>query len=146
MVNSGKSLFSWRPAAIRGRRRWRGFLDVSGTRCCVFYPREGVSQAQKLQMVTTGGRNTHVIAVNGNFDDAQTGVKRIFADRQFAETMNRQGRVLSSANSINFGRLVPQVVYYFSAYADLLNEGAIKLGDEVNFLRSDGQLWRYPRG
>ena len=80
------------------------------------------------------------IAVNGNFDDAQTGVKRIFADRQFAETMNQQGRVLSSANSINFGRLVPQVVYYFSAYADLLNEGAIKLGDEVNFCVPTGNF------
>ena len=123
-----------------GKAALEGFLDVSGTRCCVFYPREGVSQAQKLQMVTTGGRNAHVIAVNGNFDDAQTGVKRIFADRQFAETMNRQGRVLSSANSINFGRLVPQVVYYFSAYADLLNEGAIKLGDEVNFCVPTGNF------
>ena len=123
-----------------GKAALEGFLDVSGTRCCVFYPREGVSQAQKLQMVTTGGRNTHVIAVNGNFDDAQTGVKRIFADRHFAETMNRQGRVLSSANSINFGRLVPQVVYYFSAYADLLNEGAIKLGDEVNFCVPTGNF------
>ena len=123
-----------------GKAALEGFLDVSGTRCCVFYPREGVSQAQKLQMVTTGGRNTHVIAVNGNFDDAQTGVKRIFADRQFAETMNQQGRVLSSANSINFGRLVPQVVYYFSAYADLLNEGAIKLGDEVNFCVPTGNF------
>ena len=86
-----------------GKAALEGFLDVPGTRCCVFYPREGVSQAQRLQMVTTGGANTHVIAVNGNFDDAQTGVKRIFADRAFAETMAAQGRVLSSANSINFG-------------------------------------------
>ena len=97
-------------------------------------------QREIFILVTTGGRNTHVIAVNGNFDDAQTGVKRIFADRQFAETMNQQGRVLSSANSINFGRLVPQVVYYFSAYADLLNEGAIKLGDEVNFCVPTGNF------
>ncbi len=91
-------------------------------------------------MVTTGGANTHVIAVNGNFDDAQTGVKRIFPDRAFAETMDAQGRVLSSANSINFGRLVPQVVYYFSAYADLLKAGAIKLGDEVNFCVPTGNF------
>ena len=118
----------------------KNFLDVPGTRCCVFYPREGVSQAQRLQMVTTGGANTHVIAVNGNFDDAQTGVKRIFADRAFAETMAAQGRVLSSANSINFGRLVPQVVYYFSAYADLLKAGAIKPGDEVNFCVPTGNF------
>ena len=74
-----------------GKAALEGFLDVPGTRCCVFYPREGVSQAQRLQMVTTGGANTHVIAVNGNFDDAQTGVKRIFADRAFAETMAAQG-------------------------------------------------------
>lgn len=93
-----------------------------------------------MQMVTTGGANTHVIAVNGNFDDAQTGVKRIFSDRAFAETMDAQGRVLSSANSINFGRLVPQVVYYFSAYADLLKSGAIKLGDEVNFCVPTGNF------
>ncbi|MFR5786586.1 MAG: hypothetical protein ACLUHE_05395 [Christensenellales bacterium] len=85
-------------------------------------------------MVTTGGANTHVIAVNGNFDDAQTGVKRIFADRAFAETMAAQGRVLSSANSINFGRLVPQVVLLFlRLHAVLLKAGAIKPGDEVNF-------------
>ena len=123
-----------------GKAALEGFLDVPGTRCCVFYPREGVSQAQRLQMVTTGGANTHVIAVNGNFDDAQTGVKRIFADRAFAETMAAQGRVLSSANSINFGRLVPQVVYYFSAYADLLKAGAIKPGDEVNFCVPTGNF------
>ena len=123
-----------------GKAALEGFLDVPGTRCCVFYPREGVSQAQRLQMVTTGGANTHVIAVNGNFDDAQTGVKRIFADRAFAETMAAQGCVLSSANSINFGRLVPQVVYYFSAYADLLKAGAIKPGDEVNFCVPTGNF------
>ena len=123
-----------------GKAALEGFLDVPGTRCCVFYPREGVSQAQQMQMVTTGGANTHVIAVNGNFDDAQTGVKRIFSDHAFAETMDAQGRVLSSANSINFGRLVPQVVYYFSAYADLLKSGAIKLGDEVNFCVPTGNF------
>ena len=123
-----------------GKAALEGFLDVPGTRCCVFYPREGVSQAQRLQMVTTGGANTHVIAVNGNFDDAQTGVKRIFADKAFAETMDAQGRVLSSANSINFGRLVPQIVYYFSAYADLLKSGDIKLGDEVNFCVPTGNF------
>ena len=106
-----------------GKAALEGFLDVPGTSCCVFYPREGVSRAQKLQMVTTGGDNTHVIAVEGNFDDAQSGVKRLFADRAFAQKLDEKGRVLSSANSINFGRLVPQVVYYFSAYADLLKAG-----------------------
>lgn len=123
-----------------GKAALEGFLDVPGTRCCVFYPREGVSRAQKLQMVTTGGRNTHVIAVNGNFDDAQTGVKRIFSDPNFARAMNAQGRVLSSANSINFGRLVPQIVYYFSAYADLLKEGAVAPGDKVNFCVPTGNF------
>ena len=123
-----------------GKAALEGFLDVPGTRCCVFYPDGGVSQAQRLQMVTTGGSNTHVIAVKGNFDDAQTGVKKIFSDPDFAAKMNEQGRVLSSANSINFGRLVPQVVYYFSAYADLLAEGAIQPGDKVNFCVPTGNF------
>jgi len=123
-----------------GKAALEGFLDVPGTRCCVFYPDGGVSQAQRLQMVTTGGSNTHVIAVKGNFDDAQTGVKKIFSDPDFAAQMDRQGRVLSSANSINFGRLVPQVVYYFSAYADLLAEGAIAAGDKVNFCVPTGNF------
>ena len=123
-----------------GKAALEGFLDVPGTRCCVFYPDGGVSQAQRLQMVTTGGSNTHVIAVRGNFDDAQTGVKRIFSDPDFAREMDAQGRVLSSANSINFGRLVPQVVYYFSAYADLLKSGAITMGDKVNFCVPTGNF------
>ena len=123
-----------------GKAALEGFLDVPGTRCCVFYPEGGVSQAQRLQMVTTGGSNTHVIAVRGNFDDAQSGVKRIFSDPDFAARMDAQGRVLSSANSINFGRLVPQVVYYFSAYADLLAAGEIALGDKVNFCVPTGNF------
>lgn len=123
-----------------GKAALEGFLDVPGTRCCVFYPREGVSRAQRLQMVTTRGGNTHVIAVEGNFDDAQTGVKRIFSDPDFAREMDAQGRVLSSANSINYGRLVPQIVYYFSAYADLLSSGAIRPGDAVNFCVPTGNF------
>ncbi len=123
-----------------GKAALEGFLDVPGTRCCVFYPKEGVSRAQELQMVTTGGSNTHVIAVKGNFDDAQTGVKRIFSDPAFAREMDRQGRVLSSANSINFGRLVPQIVYYFSAYADMLASGAIVQGEKVNFCVPTGNF------
>jgi len=123
-----------------GKAALEGFLDVPGTRCCVFYPKDGVSQAQRLQMVTTLGDNTHVIAVKGNFDDAQTGVKKIFSDPDFAAEMDRRGRVLSSANSINFGRLVPQVVYYFSAYADLLAEGVIAMGDKVNFCVPTGNF------
>ena len=123
-----------------GKAALEGFLDVPGTRCCVFYPEGGVSRAQYLQMVTTGGSNTHVIAVRGNFDDAQTGVKRIFADPAFAREMDAQGRVLSSANSINFGRLVPQIVYYFSAYADMLASGAVRMGEPVNFCVPTGNF------
>lgn len=91
-------------------------------------------------MVTTGGNNTHVIAVNGNFDDAQTGVKNLFASEEFNHAVNEKGKVLSSANSINFGRLVPQIVYYFSAYADLINAGRIALGDSVNFVVPTGNF------
>ena len=112
-----------------GKAALEGFKDVPGTSCTVFYPTDGVSDVQKLQMTTTGGENTHVIALNGNFDDAQSGVKALFSSEDFHQQVNARGKVLSSANSINFGRLVPQIVYYFSAYADLLNAGAIALGD-----------------
>ena len=123
-----------------GKAALEGFRDVPGTSCTVFYPMDGVSAVQKLQMVTTGGNNTHVIAVNGNFDDAQTGVKNLFASEEFAKAMDEKGKVLSSANSINFGRLVPQIVYYFSAYADLVKEGRILLGDPINFVVPTGNF------
>ena len=123
-----------------GKAALEGFRDVAGTSCTVFYPRDGVSDIQKLQMVTTGGSNTRVIAVEGNFDDAQTGVKALFSSPDFAERMNARGRVLSSANSINFGRLVPQVVYYFSAYADLVSRGDIVCGAPVNFVVPTGNF------
>ena len=123
-----------------GKAALEGFRDVPGTSCTVFYPLDGVSDVQKLQMVTTGGNNTHVIAVKGTFDDAQTGVKELFSSGEFAEEMNRRGKTLSSANSINFGRLVPQVVYYFSAYADLVNKRAIAPGDPVNFCVPTGNF------
>lgn len=123
-----------------GKAALEGFKDVPGTSCTVFYPQDGVSDVQKLQMVTTGGDNTCVIGVEGNFDDAQTGVKEIFSDPAFAKQMDQRGRVLSSANSINFGRLAPQIVYYFSAYADLLAQGAIELGDKVDFCVPTGNF------
>ena len=123
-----------------GKAALEGFKDVPGTSCTVFYPTDGVSDVQKLQMTTTGGENTHVIALNGNFDDAQSGVKALFSSEDFHQQVNARGKVLSSANSINFGRLVPQVVYYFSAYADLLKAGAIKPGDEVNFCVPTGNF------
>ena len=123
-----------------GKAALEGFRDVPGTSCTVFYPLDGVSDVQKLQMVTTGGSNTRVIAVRGNFDDAQTGVKELFGSEEFIEEMNRRGKTLSSANSINLGRLVPQVVYYFSAYADLVREHAILAGDPVNFCVPTGNF------
>ncbi len=123
-----------------GKAALEGFRDVPGTSCTVFYPLDGVSDVQKLQMVTTGGNNTHVIAVHGNFDDAQTGVKELFASEAFRQEMAMAGKTLSSANSINLGRLVPQVVYYFSAYADLLKAHAIAPGDPVNFCVPTGNF------
>ena len=123
-----------------GKAALEGFRDVEGTSCTVFYPLDGVSDVQKLQMVTTGGGNTHVIAVRGNFDDAQTGVKELFASGEFVEAMNARGKTLSSANSINFGRLVPQIVYYFSAYADLVSRNVVRPGDPVNFCVPTGNF------
>ena len=112
-----------------GKAALEGFKDVDGIKICVFYPDGGVSQVQRAQMVTQEGNNVTVCAVKGNFDDAQTGVKMIFAACRDKELPNR----LSSANSINIGRLAPQIMYYFKAYRDLLDAGKIKLGDEVNF-------------
>lgn len=116
-----------------GKAALEGFKDVDGTSILVFYPRDGVSDVQKLQMVSQSGRNVCVSAVAGNFDDAQTGVKNIFSDKAFAERLNDKGYFLSSANSINWGRLLPQIVYYFSAYCDCVKRCEIKLGDEIIF-------------
>ena len=112
-----------------GKAALEGFRDVPGIRICVFYPDGGVSQVQRAQMVTQEGENVAVCAVRGNFDDAQTGVKNIFAACQGRDLPV----ALSSANSINIGRLAPQIMYYFRAYRDLLDAGKIHLGDEVNF-------------
>ena len=112
-----------------GKAALEGFHDVPGVRICVFYPYGGVSQVQRSQMVTQEGGNVAVCAVYGNFDDAQTGVKNIFAACQGRELPC----ALSSANSINIGRLAPQIMYYFRSYRDLLDSGKIRLGDEVNF-------------
>ncbi|MBO5868764.1 MAG: threonine synthase, partial [Oscillospiraceae bacterium] len=109
-----------------GKAALEGFRDVDGVEICVFYPHGGVSKVQRAQMVTQEGKNVHVCAVEGNFDDAQTGVKNIFAS-------GVEGKDLSTANSINIGRLAPQITYYFKAYADLLSRGQIKMGDQVNF-------------
>ena len=98
-----------------GKAALEGFRDVEGTRIIVFYPDNGVSEIQKLQMITQEGNNVGVSAVSGNFDDAQNGVKQIFTDEAYKESLLKNGYKLSSANSINWGRLVPQIVYYFSA-------------------------------
>lgn len=115
-----------------GKAALEGFMDVEGTSVTVFYPQGGVSAVQERQMVTSRGKNVHVVAVRGNFDDAQTGVKRLFADPDFIAEMNSRGKTLSSANSINLGRLAPQVAYYLSACADLLSQGAITWEEGVN--------------
>ena len=115
-----------------GKAAMAGFADVPGTRIIVFYPKDGVSRVQELQMVTQKGGNTSVVAIHGNFDDAQTGVKKMFADQQLAAELAARGFQFSSANSINIGRLVPQVVYYVYAYARLLADGEIKEGEPIN--------------
>lgn len=115
-----------------GKAALAGFADVPGTRIIVFYPQGGVSRIQELQMVTQKGDNTAVVAIHGNFDDAQTGVKNIFGDRDFAERLAGKGFQLSSANSINIGRLVPQIVYYVYAYAKLVSNEEIADGDPIN--------------
>ena len=117
-----------------------GFADVPGTKIFVFYPSGGVSAIQRLQMVTQRGGNVGVCAVKGNFDDAQTGVKQIFGDAAFAEELTKRGFFLSSANSINWGRLLPQIVYYFSAYCDFVNSGKMKAGEEIVFCVPTGNF------
>lgn len=123
-----------------GKAALAGFADAPGTGITVFYPEGKVSRVQELQMTTQTGGNVSVCGVRGNFDDAQSAVKRIFADRELAERLAERGVVLSSANSINVGRLVPQVVYYFAAYAQLLRAGAIEAGDEVEFCVPTGNF------
>lgn len=123
-----------------GKAALEGFRDVKGTRIIVFYPDNGVSEIQKLQMVTQEGNNVGVAAVNGNFDDAQSGVKKIFTDEDYKEFLLHNHFKLSSANSINWGRLVPQIVYYFSAYADLLAGNEIKMGEKINIVVPTGNF------
>ncbi len=115
-----------------GKAALEGFRDVDRTKILVFYPDGGVSDMQKLQMVTQEGSNVGVCAVRGNFDDAQTGVKRIFSDEALREELAARGYFLSSANSINWGRVLPQIVYYVSSYCDLLSSGAITAGQKIN--------------
>ncbi len=115
-----------------GKAALEGYKNIDKTKIMVFYPVDGVSRVQKLQMSTQTGDNVNVCAIKGNFDDAQTGVKKIFSDSEAVKALNDKGYFFSSANSINWGRLVPQIVYYISAYCDLVNSGSIKIGDEIN--------------
>ena len=123
-----------------GKAAMEGFADVPQTRIMVFYPKDGVSKVQETQMVTQDGANVGVCAVVGNFDDAQAGVKRIFSDAAIRETLAARGFFLSSANSINWGRILPQVVYYISAYCDLVRDGRIVMGDKLNFCVPTGNF------
>lgn len=123
-----------------GKAALEGFKDVEGTNIIVLYPEDGVSEMQKLQMRTQEGENVAVFGIKGNFDDAQAAVKRIFRDEKMIAALKEQGFVLSSANSINWGRLVPQIVYYFYSYGKLLAKGDINVGDEINFSVPSGNF------
>lgn len=123
-----------------GKAALAGFADVPGTKIIVFYPKNGVSPIQEKQMVTQKGANTHVVGIHGNFDDAQTGVKKLFADEALAKEMDEKGFQFSSANSINIGRLVPQVVYYVYAYTRLLANGKLSDGEKMNVVVPTGNF------
>lgn len=123
-----------------GKAALSAFADVEGTRIIVFYPKGGVSAIQELQMVTQKGKNTTVVGVNGNFDDCQTGVKNIFNDEEFKKELDNAGFTFSSANSINIGRLFPQVAYYVWAYSRMVKMGEIKAGEEINFVVPTGNF------
>ncbi len=123
-----------------GKAALEGFKDVEGTKIMVFYPSDGVSDIQKLQMITQEGKNVCVSGIHGNFDDAQNGVKAIFTDEKAKADLLEKNYVLSSANSINWGRLAPQIVYYISAYCDMLKNGDIKLGEKINICVPTGNF------
>lgn len=123
-----------------GKAAMEGFRDVKGTKVAVFYPDEGVAKMQRLQMCTQSGKNVLAAAVEGNFDDCQRAVKRMFASEEFNAELAKKGVRLSSANSINFGRLAPQIAYYFSAYLDLWTSGQIENGDKIDFVVPTGNF------
>ena len=123
-----------------GKAALEGFRDVKGTKVAVFYPDEGVAKMQRLQMSIQDGNNVHVSAVRGNFDDCQRAVKNLFASEEFNAELLKKGVRLSSANSINFGRLAPQIAYYFSAYLDLLTSEQIEMGESVDFVVPTGNF------
>ncbi|MFU0833118.1 MAG: Threonine synthase [Oscillospiraceae bacterium] len=147
MTRSLKKIHSGKEALIlvatsgdTGKAALEGFRDVEGTKILVFYPQDGVSPMQERQMRTQEGQNVAVCAVEGNFDDAQTGVKRIFNHQEIQHNLAEKGLMFSSANSINWGRLLPQIVYYFSAYCDLCARGEIHKGEPINFVVPTGNF------
>lgn len=123
-----------------GKAAMAGFADVDGTKIIVFYPKDGVSPIQEMQMVTQKGQNTHVVGIKGNFDDAQSGVKAMFNNKDLAEDMKKKGYQFSSANSINIGRLVPQIVYYVYAYSKLYKKGEVTDGETINVVVPTGNF------
>ena len=123
-----------------GKAALEGFKNVDHTKILVFYPVDGVSPMQKLQMTTQEGDNVSVCAINGNFDDAQSAVKSIFTNAEIKNELAKKNMMFSSANSINWGRLVPQIVYYFLTYCDLINMGKIKAGDKINVVVPTGNF------
>ncbi len=123
-----------------GKAALEGFCDVEGTKIMVFYPDNGVSKIQKKQMTTQSGNNVNVCAIKGNFDDAQSGVKAIFGNAEVAKALDENGYFLSSANSINWGRLVPQIVYYVHAYGEAVKNGKVKLGEKINVVVPTGNF------
>lgn len=137
---AGKIVILTATSGDTGKAAMAGFADVPGTEIIVFYPKDGVSNIQKLQMVTQAGDNTHVVAIHGNFDDAQSAVKKMFNDKALNEKIGAHGYQFSSANSINIGRLVPQVVYYVYAYTRLVRAGEIKSGDLINITVPTGNF------
>ena len=137
---NGKTLILTATSGDTGKAAMEGFRDVEGTGIIVFYPSEGVSDMQRRQMITQEGDNVCVCAIKGNFDDAQSAVKRIFTSSASAEKLAENGWKLSSANSINWGRLAPQIAYYISSYCDLLNAGEIKEGEKVDFVVPTGNF------
>ncbi len=123
-----------------GKAALAGFADVKGTKIIVFYPKNGVSTIQEKQMVTQKGENTLVVGIHGNFDQAQTGVKKMFSDPELKKVLDGAGYQFSSANSINVGRLVPQIVYYVYAYARLVESGEIEAGETINVVVPTGNF------
>lgn len=140
MENKNEIIILTATSGDTGKAALEGFSDVEGTRIIVFYPRDGVSRIQEKQMTTQEGNNTHVIAIEGNFDDAQRGVKAIFGDRGFAEILAENGYMFSSANSINIGRLIPQIVYYVHAYLHLLRSSKIESEEKINIVVPTGNF------